>query len=520
MKFKAFWLCFLFSSFLFFSACNEVSIDKKHVSYPAPIVGTSGSAYQDVSTNLLNLATSEGSLAVAFSKDTLLYNVGLGYNVTSVKVTPTAEDLRAVIKVNGTVVSSGSASELIPTGFGTTEVNIAVERPDGSTQKLYKIVYSRLSAYLSSFTVSTPTLSFLPTFDKLTAPYVIKLSNNTDSITFKATTEDPTSTMTINGEPYGNTATITKNDLAVGDNAITVAVTNSQLNTPPSIYSIVVRRVSNDAGVSSIEASYGSVSGTSPFTIVSPQETSTNIFPDKILYNAPSLSITVNLSNSAATATLNGSTNTIVNGVSEILPVQKYTPLQTGASIVVTAEDGTTTKTYDVRFNKEPVVYLYSTVNSYDGNLGGSDGAKTKCTQDKPSEIPSVVCSTIRPIINTVSYSLSDLFPTGIIFGDRKFVNKSASRSVANNATQFLSGNLDQTLAGTGVMGGADYWWTAAKSDGTYASSYNCSDFTSNANTNKGFTSLSTQTKLFPLNPMTNILDCSVKHKILCACQE
>jgi len=56
MKFKAFSLCVLSFVFFVFFACKEVKTDEKNVSYPAPIVGTSGSAYQDVSTNLLNLS--------------------------------------------------------------------------------------------------------------------------------------------------------------------------------------------------------------------------------------------------------------------------------------------------------------------------------------------------------------------------------------------------------------------------------------------------------------------------------
>ncbi|MCD9025622.1 cadherin-like beta sandwich domain-containing protein [Cohnella silvisoli] len=75
---------------------------------------------------------------------TNLYTANVAQNVAFVKVTPTVEESHATVKVNGTIVSSGSSSMSLPLGDAgtTTTINVVVTAENG-TIKQYTIVVTR-----------------------------------------------------------------------------------------------------------------------------------------------------------------------------------------------------------------------------------------------------------------------------------------------------------------------------------------------------------------------------------------
>jgi hypothetical protein len=92
-------------------------------------------------SNLSALTSSAGTLVPAFSATQYSYNItGVTGNIT---LTPTGAG--KTIRVNGTIVASGTASGSLTIPVGITEVLVTVTAADGFTSKVYTINVSRAS---------------------------------------------------------------------------------------------------------------------------------------------------------------------------------------------------------------------------------------------------------------------------------------------------------------------------------------------------------------------------------------
>ena len=90
--------------------------------------------------NLSGLTTSSGTPTPLFAVGTTDYTVVVGNAVDRVTVTPTTEHADATVAVNGTLVTSGSASSEIDLIEGeTTTIAVVVTAEDGETTKPYTI---------------------------------------------------------------------------------------------------------------------------------------------------------------------------------------------------------------------------------------------------------------------------------------------------------------------------------------------------------------------------------------------
>jgi len=96
--------------------------------------------------NLSNLAISSGTLSPTFAADTTEYTASVGSDVNSLIVTPTIEYSGATVKVNGTSVTSGSASQAISLSSGTNTIPVVVTAADGTTTKTYTITVTKASS--------------------------------------------------------------------------------------------------------------------------------------------------------------------------------------------------------------------------------------------------------------------------------------------------------------------------------------------------------------------------------------
>jgi len=93
--------------------------------------------------NLSNLTLSSGTLSPTFATDTTEYTASVGSDVNSLIVTPTLEYSGATVKVNGTSVTSGSASQDISLSSGTNTIPVVVTAADGTTTKTYTITVTK-----------------------------------------------------------------------------------------------------------------------------------------------------------------------------------------------------------------------------------------------------------------------------------------------------------------------------------------------------------------------------------------
>ncbi|MFC9775362.1 cadherin-like beta sandwich domain-containing protein [Paenibacillus chitinolyticus] len=288
--------------------------------------------------NLSGLTLSAATLNPTFASGTTSYTAGVANNVSSIDVTPTVADGTATLKVNGSTVTSGSPSP-VSLNVGTNTITVVVTAQDGTTQKTYTVTVTRAAplstnANLNNLTLSDGTLS--PAFASGTTSYTAGVANNVTSVDVTPVLADGTATLKVNGSTVtsGSPSPISLN---VGANTITVLVT-AQDGTTQKTYTVTVTRaapLSTNADLSGLTLSAGTLSpsfasGTTSYTA-------------GVANNVTSVDVTPTLADGTATLKVNGSTVTSGSPSS--------VPLNVGANnitVSVTAQDGTTQKTYTV----------------------------------------------------------------------------------------------------------------------------------------------------------------------------
>jgi subtilase family serine protease len=289
---------------------------------------------------LNSLTISSGTLSPGFNSNTISYTDSVANNVLSVTVTPLANNPTSTIKVNGVSVATGTASQTIVLTPGPNTITIIVTAGDGTTVKTYTITVTRAyssDATLSNLIISSGTL--IPTFNSSTTSYTGTV--NVSSITVTPTVNESHATVTVNGTSVLSGSISKTIVLGIGINTIIVVVTAQDSTT--KTYTIALTRLtSNDATLSNILVpSYGLLSPafnslTPRYTIIIPNNYSSVIF--SVLSTQPDSTIKIN-------------GNTVVSGS----PFGVY-PIPVGSqsvTVVVTAPDRVTTKTYSLTITRE-----------------------------------------------------------------------------------------------------------------------------------------------------------------------
>ncbi|WP_166882133.1 cadherin-like beta sandwich domain-containing protein [Massilia mucilaginosa] len=290
--------------------------------------------------NLSNLVLSQGTLDPVFASATTSYTASVPFTTTSLTVTPTRSQGNASITVNGAAVTSGSPSGAIALSVGNNVITTVVTAQDGTT-KTYTTTVTRAAAsannQLSALSLSSGTLT--PGFASATTGYTASVSNATTSLTVTPTVLDATASVTVNGVATTSGNASGAIGLALGSNTITVTVT-AQNGTPLSYTITVTRAASANADLSALAPSSGTLS---------PGFTSGNTSYTASVSNATtSLTMTPTVADASASVTVNGNSVTSGNASGPI-------PLAVGANTIttiVTAQDGSTTKTYTVTLTR------------------------------------------------------------------------------------------------------------------------------------------------------------------------
>ena len=210
----------------------------------------------NLNLSALTLRSSPGDGSINLTPSgTNNYTAGVVNSVTGVTVTPTAQAAgTTVIRVNGNIVSSGSASQPVSLNVGENTITVTLTAPD-NTSKTYTIVVTRaafIDASLSSLVLSAGEL----TFSSSTTYYEVEVPNTAGTITVTPTTTDPSATVTVNDQ-----AAPAAVNLEFGiNNLITVRVTARNGTTTQNYIIRVNRPLSTDATLSALTVSAGSLS--------------------------------------------------------------------------------------------------------------------------------------------------------------------------------------------------------------------------------------------------------------------
>jgi gliding motility-associated-like protein len=290
--------------------------------------------------DLADLTLSSGTLSPSFTGGTVTYNVAVGNLITSVALTPAVAEPNATVQVNGVSVASGSASAGVPLSVGPNSITVAVTAQDGSI-KNYTVTVTRApspDATLSNIALSAGTLT--PTFASATTGYTASVGNAVTSVTLTPTVNEPNATVKVNGTTLASGSASGAINLAVGPNVITTAVT-AQDGTSTQTYTVTVTRApSSNAFLNALGVSTGNYSPSFGSNIYGYTMLVTN--------NVTSIKLTPVLADNTATITVNGAV--VANGAASS-PISLIVG-NNFINTVVTAQDGTTIKTYTVIVNR------------------------------------------------------------------------------------------------------------------------------------------------------------------------
>ena len=286
------------------------------------------------------LALSSGTLAPAFVAGTTGYTASVGNATTSLTVTPTVADSSATVTVNGVAVSSGNASGAIALAVGNNILTTVVTAQNGAPNT-YTVTVTRAAssnADLSALSLSSGTL--VPAFASATTGYTASVGNATTSLTVTSTVLAGTSSVTVNGVAVisGNASGAIA--LAVGNNILTTVVT-AQNGTTTKTYTVTVTRAASaNADLSALSLSSGTMSPAFA--------SATTGYTASVGNATTSLTVTPTVAAGTSSVTVNGVATTSGNASGAIaLNVGSNT-----ITTVVTAQDGTTTKTYTVTITR------------------------------------------------------------------------------------------------------------------------------------------------------------------------
>jgi glucan-binding YG repeat protein len=177
------------------------------------------------SAQLTGLKLTSGTLSPTFNKGIYEYSATVDNSVTSIGVTPTAEDPNATITVNSKKVPSGATSPYISLDEGGNVINVKVTDTKGNSNTYILNVtrrYSKTNVNLASLSVTDGTMS--PTFDPENYLYSVTVARNIERVKVLYTSQNDKAKIKINGTEYTNG----QSDyikLDIGANLVVVEVT-------------------------------------------------------------------------------------------------------------------------------------------------------------------------------------------------------------------------------------------------------------------------------------------------------
>lgn len=290
----------------------------------------SGLTAQSGSTNIALLPT-------PFASTTYAYTASVGFDITSITVTPTAGQANSTITVNGTAVTSGSASGAINLVVGDNTIPVIVTA--NGVSQTYNIKVTRAnSGYLSALTVQSGTtaIALSPTpFVKTTLGYSATVGYDVSSVTVTPTAEGTNASITVNGSPTTSGQASVSIPLTVGTTTIPVVVTAGGIT---QNYSITITRV--DTSLSGLIMM--GMPGNSPMTLAPGFQSTITAYTSAT--SKGKITVTPTTGATGSTIKVNGTTVASGTASAQITLTGKTT-------VTITVTIGNTTTTYQVVVN-------------------------------------------------------------------------------------------------------------------------------------------------------------------------
>jgi len=317
-----------------------------------PTIGTGLFTYvSSVVTSVTpNSGLANGGTAVTIVGENFINVTGVSFNSTAA--------------ASFTVVDSSTITATTPVAVSGGVVYVRITRSSGTNvdSLASRFQYIGTSGKLSNLLISSGTLS--PTFATGTNSYTASVASSVNSINVQPylAASAAGAGIKVNGTAVNSGTATTVSGLVTGSNTINVVVTAQDAVTIET-YTVVVTKASsnsNDARLSGLSLSSGLLSPTF--------DSATVLYTASVANAVTSITVTPTVNQANASVTVNGTSVVSANTSGSInLSVGSNT-----VTVLNTAQDGTTTKTYTITVTRAPPAPTITSIDNSSPNYGAT----------------------------------------------------------------------------------------------------------------------------------------------------
>ncbi|MEB0302202.1 MBG domain-containing protein, partial [Mucilaginibacter sp. 5C4] len=295
-----------------------------------------------LSTNnkLSNVTLSTGSLSPVFSTDVLNYTANVASNIVSIDVQGFVADTTARYKVNGSVLADRYQPYTVALTGGQNTITLQVTAKNGDVREYRVVINKALSTNATLANLTVNSVQLIPIFAPNVTDYNQTIPFSRTSVNITPTAETAGTTISINGTPVvsGNNINI---PIVVGTNTISVVSTAEDGSTTKT-YTLNINRTGSGNAlltriildpVSTLSATTGSAN----------ENYQTSVSPA-----ISSVRLKATAQQADGVIRING---TVVTNDNYSNPITLEVGI-TVINVVITAQDGITTKSYSITVNR------------------------------------------------------------------------------------------------------------------------------------------------------------------------
>jgi gliding motility-associated-like protein len=307
----------------------------------------------------LKITPSATMVSTGVTGTTVNYNTSVDPGITSVTLTPTAQEEHATILVNGVAVASGTASAPIALNVGSTVIAVNVTAQDGISTRSYTVTVEHTGSNNAAavFVLNPyPSSTLINSTGPATYNYVTSVSAGASSVILKTIARDINAVIRVNGDVVASGVFSNPITLNGGSTVINISVT-AQDGVTVKTYSITVNRNGSNNAFASFKLKPSSPLVSTGVT----EETAT--YTTTVNAGTGSVTLTPTAQDEHASILVNGVA--VASGTASA-PIALNAGGATQITIVVTAEDGVTSRSYSINVNRPLDILL---VNRNDSKL-------------------------------------------------------------------------------------------------------------------------------------------------------
>ena len=304
-----------------------------------------------------------------FDSETTQYTVTIPRNVEHVLPIAYVNEVNATYEVEDAVGYNHPSglhrrAVILAAPAVPKDIDIVVTAHDGVTTKTYTVTVTRqgfTDATLSALTVSDGTndVALTPVFDSDTVSYTASVEHGVSSVTVTPTVNESHATVTVDGTTVNSGEASSAVSLTAGEaNDILVVVTAEDTSVTKTYTVSVTRAGSSDATLGALTISHG--------TLTPAFDSSKTAYTATVANSVASVTVTPTVNESNATVAVNGSD---VTSGSPSQAISLTVGQSTAVNVVVTAQDGSTTKTYTIGVTRSPPTFsITATASATEGD--------------------------------------------------------------------------------------------------------------------------------------------------------